>query len=128
MKGLEAWGQYTYTLTRNFDRPENPLGGDKRLLRWPIDQFSVGLAYQPIDPIRMTVDYRFVGARNNDLTNTPGQKQGSFGVVNASASYDVTKRVQIYGRVDNLLNQKYEEILFFGTPIRSVYGGVKVTL
>jgi vitamin B12 transporter len=128
MKGLEAWGQYTYTLTRNFDKPENPLDGDKRLARWPIDQFSVGLAYRPIDPVRMTVDYRFVGARNNDLTNTPGQKQGSFGVVNASVSYDVTKRMQVYGRVDNLLNQKYEEILFFGTPIRSVYGGLKVTL
>ena len=53
---------------------------------------------------------------------------GSFGVVNASVSYDMTTRMQIYGRVDNLLNQKYEEILFFGTPIRSVYGGIKVTL
>lgn len=128
MKGLEAWGQYTYTLTRDFDRPDNPLGGDKRLARWPIDQFSVGFGYQPIQPVRVTVDYRFVGARNNDLTNTPGQKQGSFGVVNVAATYDVTKRIQIYGRVDNLLNQKYEEILFFGTPIRSVYGGMRVTL
>lgn len=128
MKGLEAWGQYTYTLTRNFDTPASSLGSDKRLARWPIDQFSVGLSYQPIDPVRMTVDYRFVGARNNDLTNTVGQKQGSFGVVNASASYNVTKNMQIYGRVDNLLNQKYEEILFFGTPIRSVYGGVRLSL
>jgi vitamin B12 transporter len=128
MKGLEAWGQYTYTLTRNFDTPQNPIGGDKRIPRWPIDQFSVGLAYQPIDPLRMTVDYRFVGARNNDLANSPGQRLGSFGVVNASVSYDVTKRMQIYGRIDNLLNQRYEEILYFGTPIRSVYGGIKVTL
>jgi vitamin B12 transporter len=30
--------------------------------------------------------------------------------------------------VDNLFNERYEEILFFGTPIRSVYGGIKVTL
>jgi len=128
MKGLEAWGQYTYTLTRDFDRPDNPLGGDKRLPRWPIDQFSVGVGYQPIDSVRVTLDYRFVGARNNDLTNTPAQKQGSFGVVNAVATYDVTKRVQLYGRVDNLLNQKYEEVLYFGTPIRSVYGGMRITL
>jgi vitamin B12 transporter len=128
MKGLEAWGQYTYTLTRNFDTPASPLGGDKRLERWPIDQFSLGLAYQPIDPVRMTIDYRFVGARNNDLANTPAQKMGSFGVVNVSASYSVTKNVQIYGRIDNILNQKYEEILYFGTPIRSVYGGVRISL
>jgi len=43
-------------------------------------------------------------------------------------TYDVTKQFQVYGRVDNLFNERYEEILFFGTPIRSVYGGIKVTL
>ncbi len=76
----------------------------------------------------MTVHYRFVGARNNDLANTVVQKMGSFGVINASASYSVTKNMQVYGRVDNLLNQKYEEILYFGTPIRSVYGGIRLSL
>ena len=87
---------------------------------------SVGLSYQPIQPVRVNVDYRFVGTRNNDANNSPGQKQGSFGVVNVSATYDMAKYVQIFGRIDNLLNQNYEEILFFGTPIRSVYGGVKL--
>jgi len=103
------------------------LGEDKRLPRWPVDQASVGLTYQPIEPVRLTVDYRFVGARNNDLANTPTQKLGSFNVVNASASYDVTKNWQVFGRVDNLFDTRYEEILYFGTPIRSVYGGVKFT-
>lgn len=127
MKGLEARGQYTYTVTRAFDTPTNPLGRDKRLPRWPIDQATLGLTYQPMEPVRINVDYRFVGARNNDLANNPSQRQGSFGVVNASATYDVTKNWQVYGRVDNLFNQRYEEILFFGTPIRSVFGGVKFT-
>ena len=68
-----------------------------------------------------------IWARNNDTANTPEQKQGSFGVVNASGSYDVTKQWQVFGRVDNLFNQRYEEVLNFGTPIRSVYGGVKFT-
>ena len=44
-----------------------------------------------------------------------------------SATYDVNKQMQVFGRIDNLFNQQYEEILFFGTPIRSVYGGVKLT-
>jgi vitamin B12 transporter len=127
MNGLDLRGQYTYTLTRAFDTPTNPLGGDKRLPRWPIDQATLGLIYQPIEAARINVDYRFVGARNNTLSNTPDQKQGSFGVVNISATYDITKNWQVFGRVDNLLNQKYEEILNFGTPIRSVYGGVKFT-
>jgi vitamin B12 transporter len=49
-------------------------------------------------------------------------------VVNAAATYDMTNRVQIFGRIENLFNQDYEEVLFFGTPIRSVFGGVKVSL
>jgi vitamin B12 transporter len=123
--GLAVRGQYTMTMTRAFDTPANPLGGDKRLPRWPLDQATLGLTYQPIEPVRINVDYRFVGARNNNLANSPDQRQGSFGVVNVSGTYDVSKNWQAFGRVDNLLNQKYEEILYFGTPIRSVYGGMK---
>jgi vitamin B12 transporter len=120
MKGLDVHGQYTYTLTRD-------LVTTQRLPRWPIDQASVGVSYQPIEPARINVDYRFVGARNDSANNSPSTKMGSFGVVNVSATYDVNKQVQIFSRVDNLFNQQYEEILFFGTPIRSIYGGVKLT-
>jgi vitamin B12 transporter len=120
LKILEIKGQYTYTLTRD-------LGTARRLPRWPIDQASIGVTYQPIEPVHMNLDYRFVGARNNDAANTPTQRLGSFGVVNVSATYDVTKQAQVFGRIDNLFNQEYQEILFFGTPIRSVYGGVKIS-
>jgi vitamin B12 transporter len=125
-KGFDLRGQYTYTLTRAFDTPDNPLGGDKRLPRWPVDQGTVGFTYSPIDALRLTIDYRFVGARNNNLANSSSQKLGVFNVVNLSASYDVTKNWQAYVRVDNLFNEKYEEIIFFGTPTRSVYGGVRM--
>ncbi|TLY14536.1 MAG: TonB-dependent receptor [Nitrospirae bacterium] len=118
LKSLDVKGQYTYTLTRD-------LSTAARLPRWPVHQASVGVSYQPIDPVRLNLDYRYVGTRFNDAANT--QKQGSFGVVNLSGTYDVVKRVQVFGRVENLFNQQYEEVLFFGTPIRSVYGGVKIT-
>ena len=67
---------------------------------------------------------RYVGERfskTGNLDPTP-----SFVVWNLSASYDVTKQVQAYVRFDNLFNEKYEEILFFGTPIRSIFGGVRI--
>ncbi len=127
IKGLEIRGQYTYTLTRAFDTAALPfpLGGDKRLPRWPVDQATVSFTYQPIDALRLNVDYRFIGARNNRLSNPASEKLGVFNVVNLSASYDVTKNWQAYVRVDNLFNEKYEEIFPFGTPIRSIFGGVK---
>lgn len=125
MRGLEFRGQYTMTMTRGYSVPGRP--GDTRLPRWPFDQASVGISYQPFDPARINLDYRFVGARSNDTANTKAQTQGSFGVVNLSGTYDVTGQWQVFARVENLLNQQYEEILYFGTPIRSVFGGVKWT-
>jgi vitamin B12 transporter len=118
LKGLEVHGQYTMTLTRD-------LQNGRRLPRWPIDQASFGLTYQPLDPVRIKADYRIVGSQFNDTTNK--QVVGAFGVVNLSATYDLTKNWQIYGRIDNLFNEKYQEVLFFGTPIRSIYGGIKFT-
>lgn len=122
-KYLDLRGQYTMTLTRNFP----VTGGNTRLARWPVDQASLGLSYRPIEAVRVNADYRFVGGRNDDAANTRSLRSGAFGVVNLSASYDATKHVQVFGRIDNLFNQQYEEILSFGTPIRSVFGGVKVT-
>lgn len=86
----------------------------------------MGVSYRPIESLGISLDYRYVGSRFNDTTNT--QKQGSFGVVNVAVTYDVTKQVQIFGRIENLFNQDYEEILFFGSPIRSVFGGVRISL
>ncbi|MER3423343.1 MAG: Vitamin B12 transporter BtuB, partial [Nitrospiraceae bacterium] len=119
LKGLDLRGQYTYTLTRD-------LSNGTRLPRWPVHQASVGVSYRPIESLGISLDYRYVGSRFNDTTNT--QKQGSFGVVNVAVTYDVTKQVQIFGRIENLFNQDYEEILFFGSPIRSVFGGVRISL
>jgi len=118
LKNLELRGTYSWILTRNLDT-----GG--RLPRRPVDQASAGLSYQLIDPLRFNLEYRLVGGRVNDAANT--QKMPSFDVVNVSATYDVTKQWQIFGRVDNLFDKDYEEVLFFGTPIRSVFVGVKFT-
>lgn len=120
LANLEAKAQYTMTLNRDM------ISG-KRLPRRPLDMASVGLSYQPVPGARVNVDYRFVGARNDDAANTPSQRQGSFGVVNASGSYDFTEHWQAFGRIENLFNQDYEEILYFGAPIRSVFGGVRFT-
>ncbi len=125
-KGFDLRGQYTYTLTRAFDSSMLQLKGDKRLPRWPVDQATVGVTYQPIETLQLNVDYRFVGSRNNNLGNTASQVLGVFNLVNLSASYDITKNWQAYIRVDNLFNEKYEEILYFGTPTRSVFGGVRI--
>ncbi len=115
MKRLELKGHYTMTLTRN-------LGTGTRLPRWPVDQAGLSVRYQPIDPLSMTLDFRFVGERPDT------QRLGSFDVLNLAVTYDVSERIEAYVRVDNLLDEEYEEILFYGTPGRSIFGGIRVNV
>ena len=119
IKNLEIQGQYTNTLTRD-------LSNALRLPRWPVDQWSALLSYQPIDVLVVTLAARYVGSRLNDTQNR--QSQRAFDVWSLAASYDATKRIQLYIRVENLFDEKYEEILNAGTAGRSIYVGMKVAL
>ena len=49
-------------------------------------------------------------------------------LVAATASYKLTPQMEIYGRVENLLDQRYEEIYGFGTPGLAAYGGLRIRL
>jgi len=119
IKSLDVQAQYTNTLTRNLDQqPGN------RAPRIPVDQWSMIISYQPIDPLRINLEGRYVGSRFNDSTNL--QSMRAFDVWNVSASYDVTSRVQTYVRLDNIFNEKYEEVRLCGTPVRSIFVGLRV--
>jgi vitamin B12 transporter len=119
IKSLDVQAQYTNTLTRNLEQqPGN------RAPRIPVDQWSLIISYQPIDPLRINLEGRYVGSRFNDVNNL--QPMRAFDVWNLSATYDVTNRVQTYLRADNIFDEKYEEILLFGTPTRSIFAGLKV--
>jgi vitamin B12 transporter len=118
VKSFDVQFQYTYTRTDNLSNMNT------QLPRWPLNQWSIILSYQPIGGLRANLEGRFVGQRFNDVNNN--ESMPAFNVWNFSATYDVTKNIQAYMRVDNLFNEQYEEILFFGTPIRSVFGGVRL--
>lgn len=119
IKNLDIQAQYTNTLTRNLEQqPGN------RAPRIPVDAWSIIISYQPINPLRVNLEGRYVGSRFNDVNNQ--EKMQPFDVWNLSASYDVTSRVQTYLRLDNIFNEKYEEIRLFGTPVRSIFVGVRV--
>ncbi len=49
-------------------------------------------------------------------------------LVTAAASYKVAPGVELYGRVENLLDQNYEEVFGFNAAGIAAYGGVRVSL
>ena len=119
VKSLDLQFQYTYTDTTNFTD-----GSDSRLPKWPLNQWSTILSYQPIEGLRANLEGRFVGQRYSNVGNIGSI--GSFYVWNLSATYDVNRNMQVYFRADNIFDRNYEEVLYFGTPIRSIFGGVRI--
>ncbi|HWF60985.1 MAG TPA: TonB-dependent receptor [Nitrospira sp.] len=119
IKSLDLQIHYTYAATRDLSS-----GPDTRLPMWPLHQVTTIISYQPIEGLRANLEGRYFGQRFNNVGNEGSIP--SFLVWNLSASYDVTKQIQAYLRFDNMFNEKYEEVLFFGTPIRSIFGGVRI--
>lgn len=114
---IEVSSQYTYTSTRD-------LSNQNRLPRWPVHQGSAVIRINPIKPLNFLVMFQYVGIRFNEASNT--NLLGAYEVVNVTGTYDVNNYLQVYTRVDNLLDDEYEEIRFFGTPTRSIYVGANV--
>jgi len=116
LKLLELQGQYTYTLTEDLDT-----GTD--LPRWPEHMASALLSYQPINAVVTTVSFRYMGERFN--TTGDRQPMPQFTVWDFSLNWQVNKNFLAYTRVDNLFDRKYEEVLNFGVPVRSIYFGLR---
>ena len=49
-------------------------------------------------------------------------------LVNAAVSYKVHPNVELFGRVENLLNEDYQEISGYATPGIAAYAGVRIKL
>ena len=44
---------------------------------------------------------------------------------NLGGDFRITNNVQVYARVENLFDEKYEEVITFRTPGRAEYMGVR---
>ena len=77
-----------------------------------------------------TLTVRYNG-RNTDVVYTNPTyvpvrvSMQEFVLVNLNAQYRLSDRFSLFGRVENLFDEQYEEIFSFATPGRAAYGGVK---
>jgi vitamin B12 transporter len=53
---------------------------------------------------------------------------GRYTVARLSASYRITDRIELFGRLENAFDEKYQETISLATPGRAAYGGVKLVL
>ncbi len=101
------------------------------LLRRPKDKFTANLNVRFLAKARLRLSLTHIGARDDqewiDWISTRVQMD-PFSLLNCTISWDIFPNIQLYLRMDNILDQQYELIKGYGTPGLSAYGGFKIQL
>jgi vitamin B12 transporter len=123
LKELTLRVDYTYTQAED-DVLEQPL------LRRPKHRGSFVANWQATRAWQWNLDVLAVGnwvdVSRDGLTS--GLDAPGYTTVNLATSYDLTPRMTLFARVDNLLDRHYENPLGFLQPSIGVYAGLKVRL
>ncbi len=115
-----------YTRITASTSPESSdTGVGEELVRRPRNSGSVSIAVTP-KRWSLVLGGRFVGERQDadftfGVTRNPGYEN-----IYASASYDLAKHFTPILRIDNLLNERYEEVLGYQALSRGIMGGVRI--
>jgi len=113
---------YTHTDTLNVDT-------GLPLARRPEDQGSVGVTYRYCDG-RGTASLNglFVGdSIDNGVFLGPAYRVlNRYALLNFVADYQLTEHMRCFCRLDNILNEHYEVVTGYGTPLSSAFGGIDV--
>ncbi len=123
VKWLNFEAHYTYTEAKD-KTPGGAYEGNYLTYR-PQHTGGASLNIKPLDKLNVNLNAQCVGKRYRNAGNTA--EMPAYTLLNLAASYDVMEWLQIFGRVENLTDQKYQSVYKFGEPGIGFYGGVKLT-
>ena len=134
-RGIEAFT--AYALTKEFSTQVNYTYTDTvdkstgdSLLRRPKHKLSFDNSYKN-KKTTADLSISYVGKRDDkDFSAFPYPKvtlQDYF-LVNISASHNITENIQLFGRIENLFSESYEEAKGYNTPGFSAFAGIKVEI
>ena len=123
---IQASYMRLYTrITSSASSPSSPTGIGQPLLRRPGNSGAVSIAVTP-KRWSLVMGGRFMGVRNDIDNSFQVARNPNYENFYASASYDVTRHVTPLLRLDNLLNESYQEALGYPALSRSIIGGVRI--
>jgi len=112
----------TLSLQANYTHQDaDDEGTDERLVRRPDDEAFAALTWQPTGKLSTTIGLTY----NGDELDTSGETVPSWTRVDLRASYALTDTVELYGRIDNLFDEDYQQIFGYGTPGTSAFAGIR---
>jgi vitamin B12 transporter len=116
----------SYTMTNTED-----LATGERLLRRARNKAKAAVRYQASERTELGLEMLMNGKRlDNDFSTYPATPVdlGGYVLVNLTGRYRITDALELFGRAENLLDQKYQEVKGFGTQGAAVFGGLSFDL
>ena len=114
------WDTLSLTSNYTFNDTENNL--EEQRIRRPKQLGNLGLTWQGIDDrlalglfVRMARDAKAIDGENLD----------NYEVVDLTASFQLIEALEIYGRIENLLDEDYQEIPNYNTSSVAGYAGLR---
>ncbi|MDH5466809.1 MAG: TonB-dependent receptor [Candidatus Aminicenantes bacterium] len=135
-KGMEFFVQSclgeNFSFTASYTRTEaKDLDTDTYLFRRPTYKLVASLHYNFLEKGNINLSFIQTGKRDDqDFSTWPATRVTlpGFTLLNAVASYELIQNIQVFCRIDNLLNEKYEMIKGYGTPGRAACLGLNLSL
>jgi len=119
-ESLHLDANYTHVNAENATRGAN-FGKDLR--RRPGESANATLSYQWSIPLTTTLAAQYMGSSFENAANTV--ELDSYVLLDLRASYEISQGWEIYGRVENLLDEEYQTARRYGQPGRGVYAGFR---
>lgn len=119
VENLLIQANYTY-----LDAKDRVTGRD--LPRRPQDTLNASVDWTVIEGVDVGAALRYVG-KQRDTASATSPILDSYTTVDFTARWAVLDNVSLFGRVENLFDEDYQEVRTYRAPGRSAFGGVTVT-
>ncbi|HLD23082.1 MAG TPA: TonB-dependent receptor, partial [Sulfuricurvum sp.] len=97
----------------------------KDLKRRPKREAKISLNYYGNEHLNMGINAHYVGTRY-DQADQQGEQTGRYTLLNFVLNYNLTERIQFYGKIDNITDKYYQSVDGYASSPRGYYAGMKV--
>lgn len=120
---LRLQANYTYTDATN--RSPGNVNFGRQLVRRPQHSVTALLDYRWSFGLETGITLTHVGTSFDNANNS--RKVEGYVLADLRAAFPITDRIELYGRIENLFDERYETVFRYGTPGRAGYVGVRLS-
>jgi vitamin B12 transporter len=122
-EALTFSASYTYLDAKNRSAGTANFGRD--LARRPDSSITVNADY--FWPFGLTTGATVTAIGDSFDNASNARRLDGYVIVDVRASFPVSRNLEVYGRVENAFNERYQTIYQYGQPGRGAFGGLRLT-